>query len=59
MGDENLKDLLAKRAPKRRSKLTTTLAAILILLIGIFLGAMMARGTTAGTPGAPAISSGP
>ena len=51
MSDEHLEALLAKRAPKPRSKLTTVLAAILILLIGIFIGAMLGRG--ASTPAPP------
>ncbi len=53
MSDENLNELLAKRAPKKRSKLTTALAAFLILLIGIFIGATIVKGAASGPALAP------
>lgn len=44
MSDENLNELLAKRAPKKRSKFTTALIGILILLVGVFIGIPLGKG---------------
>lgn len=56
MSDENLNELLVKRAPKPRSKLTTALAAILVLLVGVFIGAAIGKGASSSStpPGFPA-----
>ena len=54
MSDENLTQLLAKRAPKPRAKSTTALIWILILCIGILLGGAIGRGAATApttTPG--------
>ena len=52
MSDENLTQLLAKRAPKPRSKSTTALIWLLILLIGVLLGGAIGKGA-ASAPSAP------
>ena len=52
MADENLTQLLAKRAPKPRAKSTTALIWILILCIGILLGGAIGKGA-ASSPGSP------
>ena len=66
MSDENLTDLLAKRAPKPRAKSTTALLWLLILCIGILLGGALGKAaasapgsTSPGMPGATATSGGP
>ncbi len=56
MSDENLNELLARRAPKKRSKLTTTLMVLLILLVGILIGLALGKGSPEAAIGGPAAS---
>lgn len=61
-GKGDLAQMLAQRAPKGRSKVTTTLVVVLVLLVGVFLGVPIGRATSSsaggpgagGFPGAPA-----
>ncbi len=52
-GDDDLATLLGKRAPRKRSKLTTTLGAVLLVLLGVLLGVQIGRASAgpAVTPG--------
>ncbi|MDA3022116.1 MAG: hypothetical protein O2943_05550 [Actinomycetota bacterium] len=56
MSDENLNELLARRAPKKRSKFTTTLIVLLILLIGVFIGLALGKGSPEAAPRGPVTS---
>lgn len=56
MSDENLNELLARRAPKKRSKFTTTLIVLLILLIGILIGLALGKGSPEAAIWGPAAS---
>lgn len=41
--DDDLKDMLALRAPKRRAKSTTVLLFLLILVLGMIIGVPLGR----------------
>lgn len=41
--DDDLKDMLAVRAPKRRAKSTTVLLVLLILVLGMIIGVPLGR----------------